>query len=388
MKSLNVAIVGTRGIPNRYGGFERLAEELSVGLASRGHAVTVYNPHYYAGESPHPRVRIVRRFCPESLVGAAAHYVYDWLSFRSAVRRGHDVVVQCGYASSTLGIRLTRRRRTLVVTNMDGLEWQRAKWSLLVRMLTRFAERDAVRISDALVADNAGIAHYLRERYETESTIIEYGTHSPQCFDESALDAFGLVAGEYFLCVARLEPENNVHMVLQGHRYADSKFPVVVVGGLNTRHARILQRHYTEGSNVRFVGPIYDQRVLDALRHFCKRYFHGHSVGGTNPALLEAMAAEAPIAVHENPYNRSTVGPEAPGFADAAAVRDLIDSADSDRDQARLLGRKLRHQAESRYSWGRIVAEYESLFNELCGTASHVAPNGHSCRTRLSRPAR
>ena len=352
--SVRVAILGTRGIPNLYGGFEQCAEMLSQGLVRLGYRVTVYNPDWHPYESGElGGVQIKKRFCPEKKLGPLAHFIYDGICLWDAMRSGEDVVIELGYQSSSLSLVLLRPFiRAKVITNMDGLEWKRAKWSPAVRRATQFFERLGVRFSDSLVADNGGIADYLTERYGAESTTIAYGVDYPPEFDNSVLGEHNLQSSQFALVVARLEPENNIEVVLQGHAIAGVDLPVIVVGGTDTLHGKMLTERFAS-DNVRFVGGIYDQPKLNSAL-----YFHGHSVGGTNPSLIEAMAAGSLIAAHDNAFNRSVLENTERFFSDSDDVVRILKAIRANDNSGPDEIRKNKSTISEKYNWDYIVEQY------------------------------
>jgi len=285
---MKIAILGTRGIPNNYGGFEQCAEQLSVQLVEKGYDVTVYsvNNHPYNKKS-FKGVRIVKKWCPEHIIGSAAHFVYDFLCLKDALKK-HDVIFEFGYQSVAISFLLLSIKKSIIITNMDGLEWKRDKWSPFVKKMTKYFEYIATKKSTALISDNAGIKKYLYEKYNAKSTLIPYGVDevSP---NQSIMQHYKMKPFLYFLLIARLEPENNIEMILNGYVKSKSDIPFLVIGNDKTKYGLSLKNKY-KSSGTKFLGSIYNKEHLDSLRHFAKCYFHGHSVGGTNPSLLEAMA--------------------------------------------------------------------------------------------------
>lgn len=364
-RDMKIAIVGTRGIPNKYGGFEQFAERLSCGLVERGHEVTVYNPHWHSHEDHQfEGVRIVKHWCPENVLGAAAHFFYDYLCLRDAARSGVDVVLECGYQSSAPSMMVLRKSGPVLVTNMDGLEWRRDKWGALTKKITLLMEKWAVRRSDALVADNGGIAKYLDQAYGVPSVMIPYGANIPECIDTTVVKSFGLVANEYFLLIARLEPENNIETIVRGYLSSESSSPLCIVGGHENRYGALLKARYPD-PRVRFLGGIYDQATLDGLRFCAAVYFHGHSVGGTNPSLLEAMASQAFICAHDNEFNRSVLGESAQYFNLPEDVAATIRTAGTMAVRKAESIRENIEKVQATYPWKKIIDDYERLFLSL-----------------------
>jgi glycosyltransferase involved in cell wall biosynthesis len=362
---MKIAILGTRGIPGNYGGFEQFAEYLSVGLVKRGHDITVYNPSFHKySDNEYCGVKIRKVFSPEKRIGASANFIYDYLCLKDALAGNFDIIYELGYHSNAPSYYLLKRQSPLVVTNMDGMEWQRQKWNPLTRRLIRRLEAMAVRKSDYLVADNPAIRDYYSAQYGVAPLYIPYGAAIVENFDESLLLPYRVSPRNYFLIIARLEPENNIEMVLDGFVSAQSNFPFVVVGNKDTKYGKYLQNLYKK-DDVRFVGAIYDKSILDALRHFCGIYFHGHSVGGTNPSLLEAMAAQAFISAHNNPFNRVVLGDDALFFCNKENTASII------RNYSLGYGRNNEFVSNNlgkirlHYLWKDIIAKYEDLFEQL-----------------------
>jgi len=363
--SMKVAILGTRGIPNNYGGFEQFAEFLSIGLVSLDHEVWVYNPNFHTHKkSLYKGVKIISKWCPESIFGPAAHFIYDNLCLRDALAKDFDIILECGYQSASISYYLSRRCKTILVTNMDGLEWQRAKWGRLTRKLTRWFEKLGANNSSALVSDNIGIQEYLLNTYGKNSYCIPYGADVVTDFDDAVLHGYDLRPMGYYLLIARLEPENNIESILDGYVLSATNIPFIVVGNCKTKYGRLLLDKY-KGAGVHFVGGVYNFAALNALRRYARLYFHGHSVGGTNPSLLEAMAAQAYICAHNNIFNRSVLGDDAYYFGNASDVADVIrgwDGIKIDRDL--LVSHNIEKIANS-YSWPSVIQAYERCFQDL-----------------------
>ena len=303
---MKIAILGTRGIPNNYGGFEQNAENLSQWWVKLGHEVTVYNPDYHPyKESDWNGVKIRHIFSREDKLGIWGTFIYDYLCLKDAVEQDYDIILNLGYVPSALFFNLKKKTKAKFITNMDGLEWKRSKWNNLLKKFIKYCEKRAVKLSDFLVADNPGIEDYYRENYNVKN--IRYIAYGAELFNNpniKYLKEFNVEPYNYYMLVARLEPENNVEMILDGYLLSNSKEPFIVVGGLKNKYAKYLLNKYRNKKNIRFVGGIYNYDKLSSLRWYAKLYFHGHSVGGTNPSLLEAMASNAYIAAHNNFFNK------------------------------------------------------------------------------------
>ncbi len=365
---MKLAILGTRGIPARYGGFESFADHISVLLAEAGIDVTVYCPRGSGTATQYHGVSL--EYVSNPKLGPATTILYD-LACLWRARKGFDVVYMLGYGSA-LFCWLPRLSASSVWINMDGLEWKRSKWSALAKFWLKSMEGIATRTATRLIVDAEEIGHDLRSRYPKSApqTYIAYGAELQSIGHGQVrlvLDDLGLQSQAYFMVVARLEPENHVLEIVEGFIKSGARSPLIVVGDIatGTEYVGRLLGLQAGNSNVRFVGSIYDRAKLDCLRIGALGYFHGHSVGGTNPALLEAMACGCFIVCHDNPFNREV--------ADDAAVyfRSVHDVAEATNRISRMepsaltaYKQRARERVRSRYSWERIRDRYLELLEE------------------------
>lgn len=368
---MKIAFVSTRGIPNNYGGFEQFAEYISVGMAQRGHEVVVYSPKFHPyQESTYKGVRIKHIYSPETWMGSSVgSFFYDFASLRDALKKeDFDIIYEAGYTSiipAYIGFNVKKRKRPIFTTNMDGLENKRSKFSPMVRRFLDWEEKMAVKYSHYLIADNMGIHDYYKEKYGKESKFLAYGADIHDDFKAEYLEEFGLKSEEYYILIARLEPENNIVMAIEGylHSKENGRRPLIVVGKTNTPHGKELVEKYGNERNVEFVGGIYDFKKLDSVRHFSKAYFHGHSVGGTNPSLLEAMAAGCFIFAHDNIFNRAVLKENAFYYPSADKVTEYLNRIDTIAE-----GSKIQYTARNievirnEYSWESLIDKHEKYF--------------------------
>jgi len=369
-RKMKIAILGTKGIPNNYGGFEQFAEYISIGLVDLGHSVTVYNPNYHPYlESTYKGVTIERVYSPENILGSAANFIYDHLCLKHALKQGFDIIYEAGYHSVALSLVLLKVRKILnpiVITNMDGIEWRRSKWNLLTRKLIIELEKIAVKHSPYLISDNEGIRKYYLTKFNRESYFIPYGADPVGNLNTSYLDVRDLVQYKYFIIVARLEPENNIEPVIYGYLNSGAQLPMVIVGSHQTSYGKYLKKKYSN-NHIRFVGGIYDKKELDVLRHYSLAYFHGHSVGGTNPSLLEAMACNCFIIAHNNEFNRSVLNEAALYFLDANDIESLITKIDLLRSENYSNFKDQNSKViATKFRWENIVEMHQELFFNLC----------------------
>lgn len=370
---MNIAILGTRGIPNHYGGFEQFAEYLSVGLVQKGHKVLVYNSHKHPFQEPfYKGVKLKHCYDPEYKIGTAGQFIYDFNCIRNLKKHNFDIVLQLGYTSSSVWGKLLPKN-PIVVTNMDGLEWKRSKFSPKVQWFLRNAERWAVNTSDYWVADSIGIQQHLKNTYCIESEYIPYGAELFADIDKTQLKTYSLQPFQYNMLVARLEPENNIEMILDGHIASNSQIPFIVVGKHESKYGELLKEKYKDVDSIHFVGGIYNQNVLSNIRYHCNLYFHGHSVGGTNPSLLEAMACNTFICAHDNIFNKSILGEDALYFKSHGDVSEIIKQGiPENAEKTKALNLK---KIRELYSWDTIVDQYEELFIRLMNSRSKDRPD-------------
>ncbi len=363
---MKIAIIGTRGIPNNYGGFEQFVEYLSVGLVKLGHEVTVYNSsdHVYRDPQYHG-VTILRKWNPEKNIGAASHFIYDFLCLKNALKQNFDIIYEAGYATNVPSHLLLNIRKSIIVTNMDGLEWKRSKWNFFTRKLTKFFEKLAVKTSHHLIADNEGIQQYLLKEYNVQSHFLAYGANVVNNFSKEDLNKYGLEAYKYFLVVARLEPENNIEMMVEGYLNSQSGYPLIVIGNTNTKFYKKFAGS-NKAQNVHFVGGVYNKDVLDSLRKYSLAYLHGHSVGGTNPSLLEAMGSHAFIISHNNPFNAGVLKENALYFSNAQELANVLTDIDYHRkDKYDNFIQNNLHVIRTTYSWERIIELHVDFFEKI-----------------------
>lgn len=361
---MKVGILGSRGIPNHYGGFEQFAEYLALGLAKRGVEVWVYNSHTHPyKEAKWKGVNLIHCHDPEDRIGTAGQFIYDLNCINDSRKRGFDVLLQLGYTSSSVWHwRLPHKTR--IITNMDGLEWKRSKYSPVVRKFLKYAEKLAVKSSHALVADSEAIRDYLLEDYGVHSTYIPYGAEIYHPGARDRLAEFNLNAKEYFLAIARFQPDNHIEEIIKGVLGSGTKIPLLVIGSTQNKFGNYLVRKYAS-EQIRFPGGIFDPELLNQLRFNSKLYFHGHSAGGTNPSLLEAMAASAPICAHDNPFNRSVLGNDAFYFTSHNEITTQINSGvGALHYQISMISNNLQ-KIRSEYNWDKVVTAYYELFEQI-----------------------
>ncbi|WP_286767980.1 MULTISPECIES: DUF1972 domain-containing protein [Sphingobacterium] len=362
---MKIAIVGTRGIPNHYGGFEQCAEFLALGLVNSGHDVIVYNSHNHPYQEKNWNgVVIVHCYDPEDKIGTAGQFIYDLNCILDVRKRNVDIVLQLGYTSSSVWGWLMPKH-AVITTNMDGLEWKRTKYSNTVRSFLLWAEKLGVNYSDYLISDSVGIQEYLSLKYNVESDFIPYGADVFKNPSAQVLDEFNLDLYNYDLLIARLEPENSIEIILEGVNMANHNRPFLVIGKNETPYGKYLKSKFERNANIRFVGGIYNIEKLNNLRYYSNIYFHGHTVGGTNPSLLEAMASSSLICANSNPFNKYILGEDALYFNTATEVCEILDSVNKkEHKNISMLNANLE-KIDKMYNWETIVGQYLNHFNNI-----------------------
>lgn len=356
---MRFALIGTRGIPANYGGFETFAEQLAPRLAARGHEVTVYGRSRYVTipERTYKGCRLV-------VLPTVNHKYLDTVvhTFLAAVHVSFSraqVVYVCNSANALVSIipRLFGKR---VVLNVDGLEWKRAKWNALGRAWYKLGERLACRFPHRVVTDSQHIQRYYRERYGKESTFIPYGAPTEPVATTEVLDRFGLTPRRYVLYVSRLEPENNAHLVLEAFEGVRTDLKLVIVGDAPYSRDYIARLHATQDPRVVFTGYVFGQGYHELQSHaYC--YVQATEVGGTHPALLEAMGFGNCVLVYAVPENLETMGNAGIPFDSVQTLRARLQAV---LDQPGLVEEYRQRAAErirAMYTWDRITDATEAL---------------------------
>ncbi|MFM1999777.1 MAG: hypothetical protein RL204_1724 [Bacteroidota bacterium] len=383
-KKKKIAIIGTVGVPACYGGFETLAEHLVSNLSD------TYDMHVYCTKKkykPSQRVKTHK--------GAKLHYlpfdangiqsiIYDTWSILHALFYA-DVLVVLGVAGAWTFPFIRFFTGKKIVVSIDGIEWKRGKWNRFARWYLWWAESLAVKYSHADIADNESIQDYTAKRYKTLSNIIEYGADHTMRVKPTIGDKekYAFLSMPYACKVCRIEPENNVHVVLE----AFSKLPrhtLVFIGNWNnSEYGRALREKYKDNTNMNLLDPIYDQRTLDVIRGNCFLYIHGHSAGGTNPSLVEAMYLGLPVIAFDVSYNRTTTDNLAYYFRN---TQDLLDLVMNTRiSQFKQNGDQMREIALHRYTWEIIAKKYEHIVKRVFETKKklEVAPQLHGVSRKM-----
>jgi glycosyltransferase involved in cell wall biosynthesis len=360
---MKLAIVGTRGIPANYGGFETFAEELSTRLAARGHDVTVYGrsnnvryPHrIYKG------VRLV--ILPTIGTKHLDTLANTFLSVLHAIPQRFDCMLMCNAANAIFGV-APRLSWTPLALNVDGIERLRKKWGPSARAFYRISERLATIIPNAIVSDAAVIRDYYMKEYHAPSVMIGYGAECSRMETTTELDRLGVRPREYFLYVSRLEPENNAHVVIEAFEKVKTQMPLVIVGDAPYAPKYIEQLKSTRDPRIQFPGAIYGTGYRELQSH-AYAYVQATEVGGTHPALIESMGAGNCVIAKDTPENREVLSDAGLFFRDADDLASQIQLTLTDQDLVSRLRACAQSRAKTHYSWDAVTDAYERLFKRL-----------------------
>jgi len=362
---MQIAILGTRGIPNHYGGFERFAEVISAHFVGSGQTVYVLSPSILNRvEYTDNGVAIVSikiaRWLPQNL----QTLLYDYKSLRWASRNNIDIILECGYSFAFWILLFKKDFRNKIFTNPDGVEFKRKKWGFLAKLFLMVCERLSVKYSKAFVCDSPVLANYFKQKYNIRPSVIPYGAYPVSDLPNRSILSEYKISSDYFLVVSRFTPENSLEQILRC--FSQNQKMLLLVGNFNNRFGITCYNKYRNHTNIKFLGGIYNQSHLNALRYYSKAYIHGHSVGGTNPSLLEAMACKCFVIAHNNDYNRFVLNNNGLYFSSETDLNDCINKLDG-MDSSSIESVKIDfiNRISSDFKWSAVSDEYIRIFNQL-----------------------
>lgn len=360
---MRVAIIGTVGVPANYGGFETLVEQLIRHSSQDDLQYAVY-----CSKKSYPEQQKVYQGAKLEYVNLQANGMqsipYDILSLIKASRNS-DVILVLGVSGcSFLPVYRLFSQKKLVI-NIDGLEHRRDKWNKWVRKFLKYSESKAVKYADVIVTDNKGITDYVKDEYGKDSVLIAYGgDHVLQDvsddFSNTTLKNYGLKANDYSMVLCRIEPENNVHTILEAFSKTPDKTLIFIGNWGKSQYGQEMKDKYEDFPNIKILPAIYDLKELNVLRSNCEIYLHGHSAGGTNPSLVEAMFFEKPIIAFDCIYNRESTESKAAYFDSSENLVKIISNLDSSALVTN--AHNMFEIANRRYRWEVIARQYEALY--------------------------
>ena len=356
---MRLGIIGTVGVPARYGGFETLVHQLILNMGNR-HEITVYaSSKAYQKEERIKKWNGAKiKYIPLKANGPQS-ILYDILSIIHALIFC-DVLLILGVSGCMIlpFVKLFSRKR--VIVNIDGLEWRRPKWNWLAKRFLLWSEIMACRFADEIVTDNRILKEYAQIRYNINTRLIEYGADHTKKVEIKKEDVrkYGFLAGNYAFKVARIEPENNIHLILSAFAQMPGQKLVLVGNWDNSNYGRKLKEKYRAVSNLFLLDPIYESRELNLIRSNATLYIHGHSAGGTNPSLVEAMYLGLPVLSIDAIYNRITTHNQALFFNNEKELCERVLETTFDRYDLEALCYNLQQIAFNQYTWKRVTHMY------------------------------
>jgi glycosyltransferase involved in cell wall biosynthesis len=355
-----ISIIGTVGLPANYGGFETLVENLSSyhNLILMDNEITVFCSSKTYPEKKRNYLSTRLRYIPLNANGIQS-IPYDILSLFFAIWNRTDVILLLGVSGAIVLPVLRLFSSARIITNIDGIEWRRQKWRGLAKIFLRFSEKMAIRFSDEVISDNVSIAEYVKDSYGIDSHVIAYGGDQAVNVGAIPVKEFDLPS-KYSFSVCRIEPENNIHIILEAFSGLENYSLVIVGNWLNSDYGRELHRQYSAYDNFYLLDPIYNLGKLYSLRSSSEFYLHGHSAGGTNPSLVEAMHFGVPIIAFDCDFNRSTTENKALYFKDAKNLKLVISSLTESVSET--VSKEMVEVAKRRYTWKTVAKQYFNLF--------------------------
>lgn len=367
---LKLAIIGSVGVPAKYGGFETLVHYLVKNLYARLDITVYCSGKSYAPEEQTSTWNGAKlKYIPLKANGMQS-VAYDIWSILHAVRRS-DVLLILGVSGCLFLPFLKMFTDKKIIVNIDGLEWRRPKWNALAKAFLRINEKIACKYADEIITDNQILKEYVKIRYGIDGNLIEYGADHCSKVEATEKDReeYPFLSGKYAFKVARIEPENNLHVILKAFSCVPDETLVIVGNWNNSDYGKDLKEYYSRFSNLILLDPIYDRRGLDLLRSNATYYVHGHSAGGTNPSLVEAMYLQLPVLSFDVIYNRVTTNNQALFFHDEESLKQVLNNIH--RQPLHAIGRALRLFAERKYTWEIVSNKYAALAS---GTNKIVVP--------------
>lgn len=367
-----IAIIGTVGLPAKYGGFETLAEHLVSNLTNEFDFTVFCSKKKYASEERIPSYKGAKLEYINLEANGVQSILYDTLSILKSLRN-HDVLLILGVAGAWILPFVKWFTNKRIIISIDGIEWKRDKWSPLAKLYLWWAEKMAVRYSHFDISDNESIQDYTAIRYETLSKVIEYGAdHTLKTKpNEEDFTKYGFLKNDYAVKVCRIEPENNVEMVLEAFALHQKNNLVLVGNWNNSEYGKSLKSKYNSYKNIYLLDPIYNQREIDLIRGNATFYVHGHSAGGTNPSLVEAMFLGLPIMAFHVSYNKTTTENKAMYFSNTSNLLELLQHITV--TELTKVSQQMKTIANRRYTWKIVAQKYSQLFQEVIAQESKTS---------------
>ncbi len=363
-KKIKVAIIGCAGVPARYGGFETLAEQLIENLCE-DFDFSVFNTthNYPKSERPNQYKGCQLIYLPFKANGWQS-IIYDSVSVIRAAFFA-DILLLLGVAGALVlpFVKLFSNKK--IIVHPDGIEWKRAKWNKPTQFLLRHLEALAVKLADEIISDNKAISTHLQKEYNCQTTLIAYGGNHllPVQLSGKQVEKYSFIQKKYALKICRIVPENNIELILKSFAQ-QNHWPLIFIGNWNnSSYGQELFQKYASNPQITLLDPIYDKKDLYILRAHASLYIHGHSAGGTNPTLVEAMHFGIPILAYDVAFNRATTFEKAMYFNSSVDLKKQLLNLQSEDYTA--IGKNMKQLAEQHYTWQYISNQYATTFHEL-----------------------
>ncbi|MCD6407915.1 DUF1972 domain-containing protein [bacterium] len=362
IKDMKIAIVGTRGVPAKYGGFETCAEELSIGLVKKGHKVIVSCRRYLYPEKKKSYKGVILCYPPSIPFKVTDTFSHTFFSILRVLVYNPDIILIFNSANSILGIIPKVFGKKLVI-NVDGLEWKRKKWGRVAKLYYKFSEFFSCVIADAVISDAKAIQDYYRRKYKKETVFIPYGAYFYESKKPNILKEYGLEKKKYFFIGSRLEPENNQDIAVKAFLKINTDKVLAIAGGANYRSRYVKELRKIKDKRIKILGPVYKPGHIEELHCNAFAYIHGNEVGGTNPALLKAMGSGNCIIALDVPFNREVLGNAGLFFKkNPEDLKEKIEYLLTHPEEVEKFGKLARERAKLFYRWEDVIEKYENLF--------------------------
>jgi glycosyltransferase involved in cell wall biosynthesis len=361
---MKIALIGTRGVPANYGGFETCVEEIGKRLVKKGHDVTVYcrKSYYRKKQTEYLGMKLV--YLPNIPKKSLDTMSHTFFSCIHALFKPYNVYMVFNAANALFILPLWLLGKKILI-NTDGLEWKRSKWGIFGKSFYKFSEKLSCHIATRLVSDSNGIRKYYKEVHGTDSTKIAYGAFVQYTRNDDFLNTLNLNSNEYFLQITRFEPENHPLLTMQAFKKLDTTKKLVLVGGNPYPNEYTKQIYDEMDDRIILPGYIYDQEKLKQLWCHSLVYIHGNDVGGTNPALLQAMASACFTLTKDNPFNRDVLKGCGLYYKDVQSLQDKMQWAIDNFDKLDGYKEKAQVRILEHYSWEKVTDQYERLFHDV-----------------------
>lgn len=354
MKKIN--IIGTVGVPACYGGFESLVENmLDYTPSDVQYTVFCTNQKYKEKLETYKGAKLIYL---DLNANGKDSILYDYKSMKMSL--DSDIMLILGVSGCIFLPFIRRKYKGKIITNIDGLEWKRDKWNPLAKWLLHYSEKQAVKYSDVVIGDNKGITDYVKEAYSKDAVLIAYGgDNAVKITDDALYEKYPYMKNPYSVTVCRIEPENNIHKILEAFSKMPEQQLVMVGNWKNGEYGSLLKEQYSKFENIHLLDPIYESHEINWIRSNGSIYVHGHSAGGTNPSLVEAMNLGLPILAFDCVYNRATTQEQCLYWKESSDIEQLIKAKSAEFPE---IAQKMKDFGSKEYSWKNIAQKYNSLY--------------------------